>query len=268
MIQFLEVHSNGLLAILSMMGLLWLCSLWLRNSSIVDIFWSIGFLLATAVYFLQSTGLESRKILVFVLIILWALRLALHIGTRNWGKPEDFRYQNWRQQHGPRWWWLSFFQVFLLQGLLAWIIVTPILMAFWGARPLSWVDALGLLVWCVGFVFESLGDWQLMQFKAKPENKGKLLTTGVWRYTRHPNYFGEAALWWGFYCFALAAGGWWTIFSPLLLTWLLLRVSGVKMLEEALIQTKPGYEDYLRTTNAFIPGMPKAGPKAPSTPRE
>jgi steroid 5-alpha reductase family enzyme len=257
---FLQIWLFAGLAVLGTMTLLWLLSLWLRNSSIVDIYWGAGFVLAAWLYYgLTPEGFVGRKLLTCLLVTLWGLRLALHILRRNWGKPEDYRYAAWRRDNGPRWWWISFFQVFLLQGVLLWFISAPLLAAQISPAParLIWLDALAILVWGVGFFFEAVGDWQLARFKVDPANRGRLLTTGVWRYTRHPNYFGDSAQWWGYYLLALAAGGWWTAFSPLLMTFLLLRVSGVRLLEKSMQATKPGYEDYMRRTSSFLPLPPR-----------
>jgi steroid 5-alpha reductase family enzyme len=244
--------------ILVLMIILWLISLILKNASIVDIFWGIGFVIVAWFAFSFSQGYLPRKTLVCTLTTIWGLRLALHIGIRNWGKPEDFRYAKWREENGTRWWWFSFFQVFLLQGVLMWIISTPLIAAQTSGFPaiLTPLDLIGASLWTLGLLFESIGDLQLVLFKRNPNNKGKLLTTGLWRYTRHPNYFGEAILWWGYYVIAIAAGYWWTIFSPIIMTWLLLRVSGVAMLERTM-KLKPGYEEYIRNTNAFLPWFPK-----------
>jgi len=244
--------------ILVCMILLWLVSLAIKNASIVDIFWGIGFIIIVWFAFVFAQGYLPRKNLICTLVTLWGLRLALHIGIRNWGKPEDFRYAKWREENGTRWWWFSFFQVFLLQGFLMWIISAPLLAAQASGFPviLTPLDLIGASLWTLGLLFESIGDLQLMLFKANPNNKDKLLTNGLWKYTRHPNYFGEAVLWWGYYVIALAAGSWWTIFSPILMTWLLLRVSGVAMLEQTM-KIKPGYEEYMQKTSAFIPWFPK-----------
>ena len=247
-----------------LMLLLWLFSLWLKNSSIVDIFWGTGFVIFTWVAFLLTPeGFIGRKLLLSGLVTIWGLRLTLHVLTRNWGKPEDFRYQTWRNETGPSWWWKSLFKVFILQGVLLLIVATPLLAAQERPQPdqLTWLDLLAVLVWLIGFIFEALGDWQLMRFKANPANKGKLLTTGVWRYTRHPNYFGDATQWWAYYLLALVAGGWWTIFSPLIMTGLLLRVSGVRLLEKTLKETKPGYREYVDSTSEFIPWFPRKSTK-------
>jgi steroid 5-alpha reductase family enzyme len=186
------------------------------------------------------------------------LRLSLYILWRNWGKPEDFRYQKWRQEAGGRWWWQSFFQVFLLQGLLLWIISTPLLAAQTSLTPerLTFLDILGVALWAIGFFFEAAGDLQLARFKANAANKGKVMDRGVWRYTRHPNYFGDAAQWWGYFLIATAAGGWWTILSPILMTTLLMRVSGATLLEKTM-ETRPGYKEYAESTSAFIPWFPR-----------
>jgi steroid 5-alpha reductase family enzyme len=252
-------YAIGLLVILVCMAALWLLSLHLKNASIVDIFWGTGFVVANVVYFaLSPDGFPVRQWLITALVTVWGLRLSLHILTRNRGKPEDFRYQKWRAENGARWWWKSFFQVFLLQGLLLWIVSAPLLAAQHGTSSdrLTWIDAAGVVVWAVGFFFESSGDAQLARFKADPANKGRVLDSGVWRYTRHPNYFGDAAQWWGFYLIAAAAGGWWTVFAPAIMTFLLLRVSGVALLEKAL-ETRPGYKDYVERTSPFVPWPPK-----------
>ena len=256
--NFLTLFLYSGIAILVMMVLLWLLSLVFKNASIVDIFWGIGFVIVTWLAFSLGAGYIPRKQLVAVLVTIWGLRLALHIGIRNWGKPEDFRYAKWRQDNGSRWWWFSFFQVFLLQGVLMWIISAPLIAAQTSGYPviITPLDVIGVVLWLIGMFFEALGDLQLMLFKANPANKGKLLTTGVWRFTRHPNYFGESALWWGYYIIALVSGPWWTVFSPIIMTWLLLRVSGVAMLERTM-KLKPGYEEYMKNTSAFFPWFPK-----------
>lgn len=257
---FLEIYAIAGLVILAMMLALWLISLLLKNSSIVDIFWGAGFVVTNWVAFvLTPDGFPARKWLIAVLVTVWGLRLSLYILWRNWGKPEDFRYQKWRDESGSIWWWKSFFQVFLLQGFLMWVISAPLLAAQLGPTParLTVFDGIGVLIWGIGFFFEAAGDWQLAHFKADPANKGQVMRSGVWRYTRHPNYFGDAAQWWGFYVLAAVAGGWWTIFSPIIMTTLLVRVSGVALLEKTLKETRPGYREYIETTSAFIPWFPR-----------
>lgn len=258
--DFLPLFLTLGLVILGLMTALWLVSLALKNSSIVDIFWGTGFVItAWTAFALTPDGFAPRKWLLCGLVTLWGLRLSLHLLTRNWGKPEDFRYQVWRKAAGPAWWWRSFLKVFLLQGILMWIIAAPLLAAQVSAQPgqLTWLDYLAVPVWLYGFFFEAVGDWQLARFKANPANKGKVLQTGVWRFTRHPNYFGDAAQWWGFFLVALAAGGWWVFFSPLIMTGLLMRVSGVTLLEKTLRAQKPGYQAYVESTSEFIPWFPR-----------
>ena len=256
---FIGIYAIGLAAILGLMTLLWLVSLRLKNSSIVDIFWGVGFVVAAWLYFtLTPDGYLPRKLLIAGLATLWGLRLSIHILRRNWGKPEDFRYAKWRSEAGAKWWWQSYLRVFLLQGVLLWIISMPLLAAQFGAAParITGLDVLGALVWLVGFYFEAAGDAQLARFRADPANRGKIMDRGVWRYTRHPNYFGDAAQWWGFYLIAAAAGGWWALYAPALMTFLLVRVSGVAMLEKTMMQ-RPAYREYALRTNAFVPWFPR-----------
>jgi steroid 5-alpha reductase family enzyme len=257
---FLQIYGMGALIILAYMTTLWIASLVLKNASIVDIFWGPGFVLANWVYFaLAPDGLPGRKWLIGVLVTIWGLRLGFYILYRNWGKPEDFRYQKWREENGAKWWWFSFFQVFLLQGFLMWVISAPLLAAqiSTASARLTALDYAAILVWAIGFFFEAVGDLQMARFKADPANKGKVLNTGVWHYTRHPNYFGDATQWWAYYLIALAGGGYWTFFSPLIMTILLLRVSGVTLLEKTLKETKPQYKEYIETTSAFVPWFPR-----------
>ena len=204
---------------------------------------------------------------------MWGLRLSHYIFWRNRGKGEDYRYRRWREEAGAAWWWHSYFKVFLLQGVVMWLVAAPVVavIAASAQAALGWVDALGVVVWAVGFFFEAVGDWQLARFKTDPANTGRLFTGGVWRYTRHPNYFGDAAVWWGHFSWRRPPGAWWTLFSPALMTFLLVRVSGVSMLEPALRDSKPGYREYIESTSAFFPLPPRrhadAGPAA-STPHE
>ncbi len=261
---------NSAMIITIFMFMLWLLSLAIKNSSIIDIFWGLGFaLIAWQVNlqlretFLSISSFETaisvyRSWLITALVTIWGLRLSFHIYRRNQGKPEDFRYAAWRKENGSRWWWYSFFQVFLLQGALMWIIAAPIIAGqfpYFGTFP-HILDFAGLFLWLSGFIFEAMGDWQLAQFKKDPTNKGKLMTAGLWGYTRHPNYFGDALQWWGLYLVALAGGAWWTIFSPVIMTFLLIRVSGVAMLEKTMGQ-RPGYREYAARTNAFFPWLQK-----------
>ncbi len=257
--SFFTIWGSGFLVIISAMTLLWLLSIYLKNASIVDPFWGTGFVILVWFYFSQTdAGFAARKLLVTGLVTLWGLRLSLYLLWRSWGKGEDYRYQRFRQRYGPeRYWWFSFFQVFLLQGVLILLVSAPLLGAQLRGGALNWLDGVATAVFLVGFAFEAGGDYQLARFKADPANKGKLLTTGFWRYTRHPNYFGDAAVWWSFGLFSLAAGSLLPALGAVLMTILIIRVSGVALLEKDLKKSKPGYEEYVQQTNAFFPWFPK-----------
>jgi steroid 5-alpha reductase family enzyme len=258
--SFFEIFLGAFGIIMAMMTLLWFISILIRNVSIVDLFWGFGFVLAAATYFILTPEFSSRGLLVLSLVTIWGLRLTIYLSWRNIGKGEDFRYQNFRKKYGAeRYWWLSFFQTFLLQGMLMWLVSAPLLGAqFFGSdRPLFWLDYLGIFVWVIGFFFETMGDLQLAKFKSLPTNKGKVLDKGLWRYTRHPNYFGDAAVWWGFGIFSMAAGCYLPFLGSLLMTALIIKVSGVSLLEKTLKSDKPEYIEYVRKTSAFIPWFPK-----------
>ena len=257
-----ETAGLALSVVLAYMTFLWLVSLVLKNASIVDIFWGLGFIVAVTAYFVAGDGWMTRKLLVLGLVSAWGLRLSGYILWRNHGKDEDFRYRKMREASGASFWWRSYFQVFLMQGLLLWVISAPLLASQYNERPdhLAVTDVLGAAVWGLGFFFEAAGDWQLARFKSDRVNKGKVMRYGLWRYTRHPNYFGDATLWWGY--FMIAAGttdGWVTAFGPVIMTVLLMRVSGVALLERTLKREKPEYADYIARTSAFVPWLPKRG---------
>ncbi len=248
------------LIILFLVTLLWLWSIIIKNVSIVDLFWGFGFVVVNAFYVAMSGELHVRKILVLVLVTLWGLRLSIYLAFRNIGKGEDFRYREFRRKYGTeRYWWFSFFQTFLLQGILIMIVSLPLLGANVSTHSdnLNFLDYLGILVWLIGFTFEAGGDYQLSLFKQNPENKGKVLNTGFWKYTRHPNYFGDSAVWWAFALFSIAAGGYWQIIGSLIMTLLIIKVSGVALLEKTLNNTKPQYREYIQKTNSFFPWFPK-----------
>lgn len=235
----------------------WLVSLWRNDVSIVDSLWSLMFLLVAMVYSIVSSNAGPREALVLVLVTLWALRLSVYITWRNHGKPEDYRYQEIRANNEPGFRFKSFYIVFGLQAVLAWIIGLPLAGAIGGQSDIGFLDYAGVALFFIGLFFETIGDLQLSRFRNDPENAGKVLDTGLWRYTRHPNYFGNFTLWWGLYLIALSAGAWWTVVSPLLMTFLLLKVSGVAMLEKDIGLRRPQYQQYIRRTNAFFPGIPR-----------
>ncbi len=249
---------QSVIAIFLFMTAVFLLALLKKDNSIVDIAWGLGFIGVALLTFILKEGRTSRQIIVSGLILIWGIRLAAHIAIRNKGRGEDFRYAKWRQDWG-RWFVLrSYFQVFMLQGVLLCVIATPLLLVNFSDRPdLTAIDFVGIAVWSAGFVFEAGGDFQLKRFKQRPENKGMIITTGLWKYTRHPNYFGESLMWWGIFLLALSVhNGWVAIVSPLALTFLLLRVSGVTLLEKKYIGNKE-YEAYSKRTNAFFPWFPK-----------
>jgi len=250
----------GLGTLLALMTAVWAASAARRDVSIVDVCWSLAVLAAAGVYASGADELTLRRSVVLVAVFLWAIRLAGYLAWRGWGAAEDKRYRAMRARR-PRFRWTSLFVVFWLQAVLAWIVALPLLAVMHVEDPggPGLLDALGALLFLVGFGFEAAGDWQMARFKADPANRGgRVCDRGLWRLTRHPNYFGEAVLWWGLWCVAGAApGAQWTVVGPLLLTWLLLRVSGVRLLESDLLREKPAYRDYVARTSAFLPMPPR-----------
>lgn len=250
----------NLIVIVGIMIALWIVSLKLANASIVDPFWGMGFVIVIGVSCFLNTPMNERVTLLVVLISIWGLRLSTFLFWRNGGHGEDRRYAAMRAYHGKRFWWVSLLTVFILQALILWFVSMPLQMtaAYRVEESLNGIDYFGMAFWLVGICFESIGDWQLARFKANPANSGKVMDRGLWRYTRHPNYFGDFCVWWGIYLIAVAGGAWWTIGSPLLMSIFLLYVSGVTLLEKAIVERRPGYSEYIRRTNAFFPGPPKS----------
>jgi steroid 5-alpha reductase family enzyme len=212
-----------------------------------------------AFFFFKSEGNGIRKIIVLTLTAIWGMRLSLYLAWRNAGKGEDFRYRQFRKNYGKSYWWISFFQIFLLQGGLMWLISAPLLGAqYYGSeKDPGILDFIGILFWLTGFIFEAGGDYQLAVFKANRNNKGKVLNQGFWRYTRHPNYFGDACVWWGFGIICMSAGSYIPALGSVLMTALIIKISGVALLEKSLKDKKPEYREYIRKTSAFIPWFPK-----------
>ena len=238
----------------------WIASLMRHDVSLVDRMWSLMIAGPALVYAAQTSWTSLRATAVQVLVLAWGLRLAAYITWRNWGHGEDRRYQAIRARNQPNFAFKSLYLVFALQMLLAWIVSAPTLAALAGDHGFGALDAAGIVVALVGFLFEAIGDAQMAAFKGDAANRGQVMDRGLWRYTRHPNYFGEACFWWGVWLIALAAGGaaaLWTLLSPLLMTVLLLKVSGVAMLEKDIAERRPAYRDYIARTNAFIPGPPR-----------
>jgi steroid 5-alpha reductase family enzyme len=245
------------IVILAIVVITWLISLALRDASVIDPVWPLGFVAVAITAFVAGDGDEGRRLLILVLVGLWGLRLSGYLMWRNAGKGEDFRYAAMREKRGPSFWIISLVTIFVLQGVLMWVVSLPVQLAAVPDRGLGWLAAAGGAAWAIGFAFESIGDWQLARFKADPSNTGKVLDSGLWRYTRHPNYFGDFCIWWGLYLVAVAGGGWWAVAGPLLMSVLLMRVSGVTLLEKDISERRPAYRDYVQRTNAFFPGPPR-----------
>jgi len=270
----MDLYLVNLAAVTAMMLVLWLVSVAVHDASIVDPFWGAAFVLIAWTqfvtwFYLSGPACDTSPCRSFtdlgallpILVTIWGLRLSIYLGRRNLGKGEDFRYQAMRRRYGARFPLVSLFIVFLLQAGLAWVVSLPVQAGqITGGRtpaPLGPLDGLGFAVWLTGLVFETVGDGQLARFKADPDNRARVMDRGLWRYTRHPNYFGDFCVWWGFYLLALAAGAWWSIAGPALMSFLLLRVSGVSLLEKDIGERRPGYAEYVRRTRAFFPGRPR-----------
>jgi len=259
-----SVFAWSALAIAIVMLSTWAVSLPLRNASIVDPVWSLGFVVVGWVSFVAMhqhvDALRTGVLLAFVTI--WGVRLSLHLFIRNIGHGEDYRYKAMRKKHGAKFWIVSLGTVYLMQGILMWLVSLPLQFGIGiGTKTSWWVLplVLGAIVWLIGFGFESIGDAQLKAFKADPASAGQVMDRGLWRYTRHPNYFGDASVWWGIFLVSLGAGGWaWLgVIGPVVMTTLLRRVSGVTLLEKSLVKRRPGYEDYVRRTSPFLPRLPR-----------
>ncbi|GDX34689.1 hypothetical protein LBMAG16_15200 [Actinomycetes bacterium] len=231
----------------------------MRDASIVDIAWGSGFVLVAWVSYWLSDGNSTRSLLLLVLTTIWGARLAFYLAKRNLGHGEDFRYQSMRRKHGDRFPIVSLYTVFALQGVLMWIVSLPVQLGQVRLDPsFGLLGVLGVLVWCVGMFFEAVGDAQLARFKRNPNNKGQVMDTGLWRYTRHPNYFGDSCVWWGLGLIAAeSALGKIALIGPVLMTVLLVRVSGAALLDKIMLKRKPQYADYVATTSGFIPRRPK-----------
>lgn len=255
----IELFAANLAVTGAAMVLLWLASLALRDASIVDVFWGFGFaLIAGLTFFLNGAG-GGRQGIILGITCAWGLRLTLYLGWRKFGAPEDYRYRSMREWIGPRFGLFSLVLVFALQWLIMNVVALPIMTGAFERSSLGALDALGCGIWAIGLTFESIGDLQLARFKANPGNRGKVMDRGLWRYTRHPNYFGDFLIWWGIYLVSFGEGGaWWTVVSPLLMSVLLLRVSGVALLERSM-QKKEGYSEYMARTSAFFPWPPRKG---------
>lgn len=273
MTPFTTTLLSSLMLVMATLTGLWLLSLAHRDASIVDPFWGTGFVLV-AWFTLLSTPpaqADARAGLLTGLTTVWGLRLSLYLLWRNWGHGEDRRYKAMREYHGPRFWWISLLTVFWLQGVILWIVSLPIqavmvatptsaVVVASSGMPLGWPDLAGVALWSIGLFFEAVGDFQMSRFQADPQNVGRVMDRGLWRLTRHPNYFGDFCIWWGLYLIAASGGVAWTIFSPLLMSFLLLKVSGVTLLEKTITGRRPDYLAYQARTSSFIPWPPRNRP--------
>ena len=254
MSPFAKAALLGFAITASLAFLTWLASLVQRDVSLVDRMWSLLIAAPIVAYAWALPPWSLRTEIIAALLAVWAIRLAAYVSWRNWGHGEDRRYQTFRARNGPAFPLISLFTIFLLQAVLAWLVSTPLLAAFAYPRDWSpWIDCTGATLVVVGIVFEAVGDQQLATFKADAGNRGKVMDRGVWHYTRHPNYFGEFCVWWGFFAMVLPFG-WWSVISPIVMSVLLLKVSGVGLLEKDIGERRPAYRDYIARTNAFFPG--------------
>jgi steroid 5-alpha reductase family enzyme len=256
-----HVWAAAVLAILVLDTTFFLLAALLRKNDLADVIWGPGFLVVVGTawrFGAPERPADVRLVLAITLVGIWAIRLLCHVAARNLGHDEDARYAKWRAEWGQSWLWRSYLQVFLLQGLILLLVSSPLLWLVANQEvPLDGACYVGILVWLFGFAFEAIGDEQLRRFKNDPANRGKLMTNGLWSWSRHPNYFGEVVQWWGIFLFALPLPyGTLTVISPLLITFLILKVSGVPMLEEAMAK-RPGAEEYRRQTSVFFPRPPR-----------
>jgi len=250
----LDPWFTALPVLLAAAALTWSASVLKRNVTIVDTLWPLLFVIAAAVYAGSPATPGPRTWLVVALVSLWGARLAGYLAWRNWGHEEDRRYQAIRRRNEPNFALKSLWLIFGFQAVLAWVISLPLAGAIGSDAPLGVLDVAGVVLWAVGLYFEAAGDWQLARFKRDPANAGRVMERGLWRHTRHPNYFGDFCVWWGLYLIALSAGAWWSVVGPVIMSFLLLRFSGVRLLERDIGERRPAYADYIRRTNAFFPG--------------
>jgi len=252
-----RVWLAALPVLLAAAAFTWAISIPRRNVTIVDTLWPLLFVIAALSYALAAADTGPRATLLLALVSMWGLRLAAHLAWRNRGHEEDRRYRDIRRRNEPGFALKSLYLIFGFQALLAWVISLPLAGGIAATAPLGPLDGLGIALWAVGMVFEAGGDWQLARFRRDPANAGRVMDRGLWRYTRHPNYFGDFCVWWGFFLVALSGGAWWSVAGPLIMSFLLLRFSGVTLLEKDIGERRPAYAEYMRRTNAFFPGPPR-----------
>ncbi len=255
----LAAKALGLAIMLALMTVVWADAKKREDVSTVDRFWGLLFVVLAWTYAIAGDGPDGRRWLLPVLTTIWGVRLAGFITWRNWGHGEDKRYAAMRAKDPEGFPNRSLVTVFWLQGLLAWTICAPLFYVHFldGARDLWWLDFVGVAVWALGLFYEAVGDWQLQRFLADPENRGKVMDRGLWRNTRHPNYFGDVTVWVGYALIATAGGAWWSWYGTALMALFIIKVSGVALTDKGMAKSgskRDGYDEYVRRTNAFIPG--------------
>jgi steroid 5-alpha reductase family enzyme len=252
--SFFELYGIAALVVLGTVTLLWAISVPLRDASIIDMFWGPLFVLIAWVLLPSSDVLYAKTYLITLLVTLWGLRLAFHLIARNLGQGEDKRYRQWRERGGDGWWLKTYYRIYLFQGAIALLVATPIIAAFYQPQNISFINFAGVLVWALGFVYELVADVQLGQFKADPDNRGKVMNSGLWGLSRHPNYFGDAVQWWGLGLIALTPLTWWALLGPLAMTAVFLGLSN-DVLERGMKKRHPAYADYIERTPKFFPRL-------------
>ena len=256
-----NVLAGTALAVLVLMVLVWACSIKIKDASIVDIIWGLGFVMIAWVSKAIAEGDLTRQWVLVALTSLWGLRLGGYLYKRNHGNGEDFRYRAMRKHYGPKFPVISLVTVFGLQGVLMWVVSMPLQLGMMRPTPkgIGLLGVAGIVLWIIGFGFEAIGDAQLTKFKANPASKGQVMNKGLWGWTRHPNYFGDFCMWWGLFLIAAVGGGFAlaSVIGPLVMSGLLMRVSGVPMLEKTIGRRRPGYAEYVASTSAFFPRPPK-----------
>lgn len=256
----IDILALSVLLVVIFMTSLFFLSNALEDNSIVDIGWGVGFILLGIINLVTAPSPTTRQLIITGLITLWGVRLAVHILMRNRGRGEDFRYKTWREKWQPFFLVKSYTRIYLLQGAMMLLVGSPVILArmYGTTTDMDILDTAGGVVWLVGFLFETIGDYQLLKFKQDPLHQGKIITSGLWKYTRHPNYFGEVVMWWGISLLVIGTGaGWWSLISPVFITVLILFVSGVPMLERKYADS-PQFAEYKRKTSVFIPWFPKS----------
>ena len=257
---FVDIFLVNLAAAVGLMAAGWVFSLAKKNVTIADSLWGLGFVLIAWLTFFRADGVLLRKAMIAIMVTVWGLRLFIHLSVRNRGKGEDPRYAAWRARYGDSFWWVSLYKVFLVQALFQWAIALGVQYGQVAATParLTWTDWLGAGIWAAGILIESAADWQLARFLSDPANRGKIMDRYLWKYSRHPNYFGESLIWWGLFVVVLSVPwGVWTIISPALITFTLLRLTGVTLMEQTIFKDNPDYREYVRKTSSFIPWFTK-----------